>query len=186
MDCRYELLLASAARLYSLGVDLEDARTRLSRFVEGGVSFSSPEMEQAYREFQQFDAQWKELEKEHLSLREEFHRDSVQRLMDELQKGWDSAKQEGWMTLEKVETALLSDQPNEETVSALQESVQITADPTVKGYRDMDELFSALKSEPAAPSGDIQAWTEAAQSLFGSIPNDVTLEQAKEEHLGKI
>ncbi len=41
MDNRNKLLLASAARLYSLSVDLEGSRARLSKLVEDGVPFSS-------------------------------------------------------------------------------------------------------------------------------------------------
>ena len=41
MDHRKELLLASAARLYSMGVDLEAARERLRQLVAQGVSYDS-------------------------------------------------------------------------------------------------------------------------------------------------
>ena len=71
MDNEKDLLLASAARLYSLGVDLEAARERLRQLVEQGVSYSSEEMQTAYQEFTELDHQWKELEKQHLSLRDE-------------------------------------------------------------------------------------------------------------------
>lgn len=74
MDYRKELLLASAARLYSLGLDVEAARARLKELVEQGVSFSSEEMERAYREYAEFNAQWKSLEKQHLELRDEILR----------------------------------------------------------------------------------------------------------------
>ena len=39
MDFRKDLLLASAARLYSMGVDLESARERLKILVEQGVGY---------------------------------------------------------------------------------------------------------------------------------------------------
>ncbi len=71
MDIRKDLLLKSAARLYSLGVDLEMARDKLRKLVEQGVSYDSKEMKDAYREFSELDAQWKELEKQHLALRDE-------------------------------------------------------------------------------------------------------------------
>ncbi len=71
MDNEKDLLLASAARLYSLGVDLEAARERLRQLVEQGVSYSSKEMQTAYQEFTELDHQWKELEKQHLLLRDE-------------------------------------------------------------------------------------------------------------------
>ncbi len=71
MDNEKDLLLASAARLYSLGVDLEAARERLRQLVEQGVSYSSKEMQTAYQEFTELDHQWKELEKQHHLLRDE-------------------------------------------------------------------------------------------------------------------
>lgn len=62
MDYRKDLLLASAARLYSLGVDLEAARERLRELVRQGVPYESPEMKKAYDEFVELDKQWNELE----------------------------------------------------------------------------------------------------------------------------
>lgn len=76
MDIRKDLLLKSAARLYSLGVDLEMARDKLRKLVEQGVSYDSKEMRDAYREFSELDAQWKELEKQHLALRDEIIEES--------------------------------------------------------------------------------------------------------------
>ena len=75
MDYRKELLLASAARLYSLGVDLEAARFRLKELVEQGVGYDSDEMIQAYRDFKDLDQQWKTLEQQYLELRDEVVKD---------------------------------------------------------------------------------------------------------------
>ncbi len=71
MDNEKDLLLASAARLYSMGIDLEASRERLRQLVEQGVSYSSREMQVAYQDFIELDLQWKELEKRHLALRDE-------------------------------------------------------------------------------------------------------------------
>lgn len=71
MDYRKDLLLASAARLYSMGVDLEAARAKLKELVEQGVAYDSDEMKQAYRDFKELDEQWKALERQHLELRDE-------------------------------------------------------------------------------------------------------------------
>ena len=71
MDTRKELLLKSAARLYSLGVDLEMSRDRLKKLVAQGVSYDSKEMKDAYQEFAELNHLWKELEKQHLELRDE-------------------------------------------------------------------------------------------------------------------
>ena len=75
MDERKDLLLRSSARLYSVGMDLEGARERLKRLVEQGVPYDSDEMMQAYQEFNEIDRQWKEMEKQHLALRDEILRD---------------------------------------------------------------------------------------------------------------
>jgi len=111
MDYRNELLLASAARLYSLGIDVEAARERLRQLVEQDVSFSSPEMEKAYLVFQQLNSWWKELETEHLDLRRELLWNCGKRLNEESQKAFDSAERDGWLTPEEVEFRL--DDPDE-------------------------------------------------------------------------
>ena len=80
MDARKELLLMSAAKLYSLGLDVEAAREKLRQLVEQEVSYSSEEMLAAYEEFTALDGQWRELEKQHLDLRDEIRRERVERL----------------------------------------------------------------------------------------------------------
>ena len=74
MDNEKDLLIASAARLYSMGIDLEAARDRLRQLVEQGVPYNSDEMKQAVQDFKELDRQWKELEREHLRLKEEIKR----------------------------------------------------------------------------------------------------------------
>ena len=60
MDNRKDLLLTSAARLYSMGVDLEAARDKLK---------------EAYQDFKELEQQWKALERQHLELRDEIVKD---------------------------------------------------------------------------------------------------------------
>ena len=83
MDDRKDLLLASAARLYSMGVDLETARERLRQLVEQGVSYDSDEMKRAYRDFKVLDEQWKGLEQQHIELRDEIVREKSESSMTE-------------------------------------------------------------------------------------------------------
>ena len=71
MDARNELLLLSAARLYSLGLDLEAARESLRQMVERGVPYGAEELRAALWQFKELEAQWKEMERQHLALREE-------------------------------------------------------------------------------------------------------------------
>lgn len=71
MDNKKDLLIASAARLYSMGIDLEAARDRLRQLVEQGVPYNSYEMKRAVSDFKELDRRWKELEKQHLELRDE-------------------------------------------------------------------------------------------------------------------
>ena len=75
MDSK-DLLIASAARLYSMGIDLEAARDRLRQLVEQGVPYNSEEMEQAVQEFKELERQWKELETQHLELRDKVIKNS--------------------------------------------------------------------------------------------------------------
>ena len=74
MDNEKDLLIASAARLYSMGIDLEAARDQLRQLVGQGVPYNSDEMRQAVQDFKELDRQWKELEREHLRLKEEIKR----------------------------------------------------------------------------------------------------------------
>ena len=71
MNSDKELLIMSAARLYSVGVDLEAARARLKELVDQGVSYSDERMIKAYNDFNELKAQWDNLEKQHLELRNE-------------------------------------------------------------------------------------------------------------------
>ena len=71
MDYKKDLLLRSAARLYSLGIEVEAApvcREQLCKLVQQGVPYDSPEMRKTLEEFQKLDQQWKALEREHLKL----------------------------------------------------------------------------------------------------------------------
>lgn len=64
-----DLLIASAARLYSRGIDLEAARDWLRQLVERGVPYNSDEMRRAVQDFKELEQQWKQLEREYLELR---------------------------------------------------------------------------------------------------------------------
>ena len=70
MENEKDLLIASAARLYSMGIDLEAARDRLRQLVEQGAPYNSEEMKQAVQDFKELERQWKELEKQYLELRD--------------------------------------------------------------------------------------------------------------------
>ncbi|MBQ5503567.1 MAG: hypothetical protein IIT95_00565 [Oscillospiraceae bacterium] len=72
MNSDKELLILSAARLYSVGVDLEAARSRLKELVDQGVTYSDERMIKAYNDFNDLKAQWDNLEKQHLELWDEF------------------------------------------------------------------------------------------------------------------
>ena len=61
----------SAARLYSLGVDLEAARAYLKELVDKGVPYSDKRIIEAYNDYTKLKEQWENLEKQHLELRDE-------------------------------------------------------------------------------------------------------------------
>ena len=71
MDSKKDLLLRSAARLYSIGVELDGAKERIRALVESGVGYDTPEMAAAVREYTELKSLWDDLEQEHLRLREE-------------------------------------------------------------------------------------------------------------------
>ena len=75
MDMKKDLLLRSAARLYSLGIEVESARQRLRDLVGQGVAYTSPEMRKALEDYQELDRQWKELEQEYLKLKDDIEKD---------------------------------------------------------------------------------------------------------------
>ena len=75
MNHEYDLLIASGARLYSLGVDLEGAVERLSALLEQGEGRDNQELRQAYETYTVLSEQWKSLERQHLQLREELLRE---------------------------------------------------------------------------------------------------------------
>ena len=75
MDYKKDLLLRSAARLYSLGIEVEAAREQLRKLVQQGVPYDSPEMRKALEDYQELDQQWRGLEQEYLQLKEEIDRD---------------------------------------------------------------------------------------------------------------
>ena len=75
MDMKKDLLLRSAARLYSLGIEVESARQRLRDLVGQGVAYTSPEMSKALEDYQELDRQWKELEQEYLKLKNDIEKD---------------------------------------------------------------------------------------------------------------
>jgi len=67
--------------------------------------------------------------------------------MAELEKGWKSGDEQGWLSLEEVEKQLGIDRPNAETEVALLEAERIARDKSVKGYNNIDKLFATLKEE---------------------------------------
>ena len=71
MDTKKELLIKSAARLYSLGIDLEGAKERIRELAAAGTGYTSPEMIQAAKDYSELKRLWDGLEQEHLKLKEE-------------------------------------------------------------------------------------------------------------------
>ncbi|MEM5779632.1 MAG: hypothetical protein AAGU02_00640 [Lawsonibacter sp.] len=77
MVSKQALLLQSAARLYTLGVDLEGARERLRQMAAEGISYQSTEMLLAYHNFVAFQEQWNALEREYCGLRENIYKGGI-------------------------------------------------------------------------------------------------------------
>ena len=71
MDQKKELLLKSAARLYSLGIELDAAKETILKLVENGVGYETPKMAQAVRKYTELKELWSNLEHDHLILRNE-------------------------------------------------------------------------------------------------------------------
>lgn len=69
MKNRKNEMVLSAIALVKAGEALEDAKGKLRRLVEQGVSYESEEMKIALEECLQLQQQWRELEEEHLRLK---------------------------------------------------------------------------------------------------------------------
>ena len=65
-----ELLLRQAYRLATIGVMVERERSELKRLVARGVPYDDPQMLQALERFRAVDSEWKQLEAEHLRLKQ--------------------------------------------------------------------------------------------------------------------
>ena len=62
--------MKQAGKLYTLGLTVEKSRERLRRLVEKKVPYDSPQMKEAFQEFEAADQEWKRLEQEHLEYRD--------------------------------------------------------------------------------------------------------------------
>ena len=71
MDYRKELLIKSAARLYSLGIEVDAAKERLRTLVDEGVGYEDPKMLQALNDYMELKKQWETLERNYIDLRKE-------------------------------------------------------------------------------------------------------------------
>ena len=85
------------------------------------------------------------MQRKGLTFMEYTREEAMAKLMAELEKGWKSGDEQGWLSLEEVEAQLGIDRPNAETEVALREAERIARDESVKGYNNMNELFAALK-----------------------------------------
>jgi len=65
-----QLLRRQAYRLTTLGVTVENERSKLKKLIESGASYDDPRVVQAVERFQAADLEWKTLENEHLQLRQ--------------------------------------------------------------------------------------------------------------------
>lgn len=71
MDERKARLVESAARLYSLGLEVEAARDTVKTLTVAGASYDSPDLIQALNRFNELKKQWDCLEQKHLKLKAE-------------------------------------------------------------------------------------------------------------------
>ena len=71
--------------------------------------------------------------------------EAIAKLMEELEKGWKSGEEEGWLSAEDVRARFVERSFNAETEAALLEAERISKDEKVKGDKNIDKLFAALK-----------------------------------------
>lgn len=71
MNLKKEMLIKSAARLYSIGVEVEGAKERIRKLVDMGTPYDSQEMIHAVKDYTELKSQWEELERQHVNFRDE-------------------------------------------------------------------------------------------------------------------
>lgn len=71
MQEKKQRLVASAAELCRLGIEVEAARAQLQKLIEQGAAYESDEVTAAVLRFQSLQARWSAAEAEYLCLREE-------------------------------------------------------------------------------------------------------------------
>ena len=71
MDYQKNLLLRSAARLYSIGVDLDSTKETIRQLAKADVGYEAPEMVRAVSEYIALKQQWEALEQEYQKLKKE-------------------------------------------------------------------------------------------------------------------
>ena len=87
------------------------------------------------------------MQRKGLTLMEYTREEAMAKLMAELEKGWKSGEEEGWLSAEDVSAHFAERSFNAETEAAMLEAERIAIDESVKGYNNIDELFAALKEE---------------------------------------
>ena len=76
MNPKQDRLIQTAAQLYTLGLDVEEAREELRRLVSRKVPYGSPQMIAALTHFKELKAKWDDLEKQYLRLRKDVQKSS--------------------------------------------------------------------------------------------------------------
>lgn len=71
MEQTNDLLLRTAARLYSIGIEVEAARERLKQLVREGVSYEDARMRLALEEYQTLFSLWSGLETQYLEMKKQ-------------------------------------------------------------------------------------------------------------------
>ena len=70
---------------------------------------------------------------------------AIAKLMAELEKVWKSGEEEGWLTAEDVRAHFAEKCINAEIQAAMLKAERISKDEKVKGDKNIDKLFAALK-----------------------------------------
>ncbi len=71
MEQTNDLLLRTAARLYSVGIEVEAAREHLKQLVREGVSYEDARMNLALEEYQTLFSLWSGLETQYLEMKKQ-------------------------------------------------------------------------------------------------------------------
>ena len=110
---------------------------------------------------------------------------AMHRLMDEAQRGWDCAEKEDWLTLGEV-SAQLGEESKQSILSITATELKQNLSKYLLMAAREDIIISRNGKVVAKLSNPNQDRVDIAQSMFGILPGNSTIEEAHSERLDRV